>query len=135
MSIRTVDGQWVIAESGVATDDNCCCPPCLCPDECVDGLFISMEGDPTCYVAGSDVIYEDNITLPGGLLASVVMQCQDGEWTATLFICGVSCFSQYELPVPSGDDCLPVAGELTGWEAVAGGTCGAVDLPAVTILR
>jgi hypothetical protein len=63
------------------------------------------------------------------------MQCQDGVWTATLFICGVSCFSQYEVTLPIGGDCLPVAGEVSGWTPVGTGTCGDVSLPTVTILR
>jgi hypothetical protein len=59
VSIRLVDGKWLIVDGQLATDDNCCCaPPCSgacdeenpCPEgcECVDGECVAVALGTCC---------------------------------------------------------------------------------------
>jgi hypothetical protein len=53
VSIRTFDGQWLLAGDGIATSDDCCCPspfpfPCPSPCDCAQGT--SWGDCPACPV-------------------------------------------------------------------------------------
>ena len=140
------DGKAVMRDGKVGTEQGCCCgggQPCVCPTECVPGLAISMGNAPDCVVNESPfyIYYIDGSVVPGPCESGVVMvsqlQCIDGEWIASLLICGPQCSGNYQKTLAVGDDCLPVAGDITGWTEInpMTGPCCPASLPTVTILR
>jgi hypothetical protein len=121
VSIRLVDGQWLIVDGQLATDDNCCCaPPCSgacdeenpCPEGCYccDGVCQAEPCDPPC----SGACDEEN-PCPEGCY------CCDGVCQAEP--CGCCCVDGAPDPTKATEAACDAAGGT--WSA--GNPCGAYD--------
>lgn len=160
MSIRTFNGQWLIAGAGVATADDCCCDSqqgcktdadcgslyccygvcqaepcvCVCPTECPAGWGGSVDGNAmTCDPSSGRL---EVFFTSGSFDVYGWCECNDPfAWNCGVTVLGPFCSSLYGKTVPVESDCFPAAGSVAWAFGPGGGATCSYPTPDLVLTK